>query len=157
MPNPTYPIYPAYSKILLAVDGSDSARCATQEALAFARLAQAHLHAVYVVHKWGLAPYSGYYDPDALGRVLNEDGRLTLDAVRRTMNAHDVRLSVEICETDGKSDSIAECLQRCAKLQDADLIVMGTHGRHGVSRAVLGSVAEGVLRISSCPVLVVRA
>ncbi|WP_321948125.1 universal stress protein [Paraburkholderia sp. J10-1] len=147
---------PTYGTILLAVDGSGSARRATQEALALAVLAHARVHAVYVVHKWGLAPYSGYYDPEALGRVLNEDGRLALDEVRRAMNAQEVRLSVEICETLGKSDSIAECLQRCAKTQEADLIVMGTHGRHGVSRAVLGSVAEGVLRFSSCPVLVVH-
>ena len=147
---------PVYRRILLAVDGSDSARRATQEAVALAALAHARVHAVYVVHKWGLAPYSGYFDPDALGRVLNEDGRLALEEVRRTMNDQKVSGSVEICETLGKSDSIPECLQRCAKMQEADLVVMGTHGRHGVSRAVLGSVAEGFLRISSCPVLVVH-
>ena len=147
---------PVYRKILLAVDGGASARRATQEAVALAAVAHAYVHAVYVVHKWGLAPYSGYFDPDALGRVLNEDGRLALEEVRRTMNDQKVSGSVEICETLGKSDSIPECLQRCARMQEADLVVMGTHGRHGVSRAVLGSVAEGVLRISSCPVLVVR-
>jgi len=147
---------PVYRRILLAVDGSDSARRATQEAVALAALAHARVHAVYVVHKWGLAPYSGYFDPDALGRVLNEDGRLALEEVRRAMVDQQVAGSIEICETLGKSDSIPECLQRCARMQEADLVVMGTHGRHGVSRAVLGSVAEGVLRISSCPVLVVR-
>ncbi|SDD16936.1 universal stress protein [Paraburkholderia lycopersici] len=147
---------PVYRKILLAVDGGDSARRAIREAVALAALAHACVHAVYVVHKWGLAPYSGYFDPDALGKVLNEDGRLALEEVRRAMADHEVLGSVEICETLGKSDSIAECLQRCAKMQEADLIVMGTHGRHGVSRAVLGSVAEGLLRLSSCPVLVVH-
>ena len=147
---------PDFRKILLAVDGSACAQRATQEAVALASIAHAYVHAVYVVHKWGLAPYSGYFDPDALGRVLNEDGRLALEAVRRAMADQQVCGSVEICETLGKSDSIAQCLQRCAKMQEADLIVMGTHGRHGVSRAVLGSVAEGLLRISSCPVLVVR-
>ena len=147
---------PVYRKILLAVDGNDAARRATQEAAALAALAHARVHAVYVVHKWGLAPYSGYFDPDALGRVLNEDGRLALEEVRRAMVDQQVAGSIEICETLGKSDSIPECLQRCAKMQEADLVVMGTHGRRGVSRAVLGSVAEGLLRISSCPVLVVH-
>ncbi|MCP3710038.1 universal stress protein [Paraburkholderia sp. CNPSo 3274] len=147
---------PVYRKILLAVDGNDSARRATQEAVALAALAHARVHAVYVVHKWGLAPYSGYFDPEALGRVLNEDGRLALEEVRRATIDQKVSCSVEICETLGKSDSIPECLQRCAKMQEADLVVIGTHGRHGVSRAVLGSVAEGFLRISSCPVLVVH-
>ncbi|MEM5330994.1 universal stress protein [Paraburkholderia sp. JHI2823] len=147
---------PDFRKILLAVDGGACAQRATQEAVALAALAHAYVHAVYVVHRWGIAPYSGYFDPDALGRVLNEDGRLALEAVRRAMADQKVSGSVEICETLGKSDSIAQCLQRCAKTQEADLVVMGTHGRHGVSRAVLGSVAEGLLRISSCPVLVVR-
>lgn len=147
---------PVYRKILLAVDGSDSARRATEEALALAALAHTPVHAVYVVHKWGLAPYSGYSDPEALGRVLNGDGRLALEAVRRAMSEHGVSGSVEICETLGKSDSIPECLERCAKVQEADLVVLGTHGRRGMSRAVLGSVAEGVLRISSCPVLIVH-
>jgi len=147
---------PVYGRILLAVDGGASARRATQEAITLATLGDAHVHAVYVVHKWGLAPYAGYYDPEALGRVLNEDGRLALDEARRAMTAQRVACSVEICETLGKSDSIAECLLRCAKMHEADVIVIGTHGRHGVSRAVLGSVAEGLLRIASRPVLVVR-
>ncbi|WP_343675010.1 universal stress protein [Paraburkholderia heleia] len=147
---------PVYRKILLAVDGNDSARRATQEAVAFAALAPARVHAVYVVHKWGLAPYSGYFDPEALGRVLNEDGRLALEEVRRAAMDRGVPCAVEICETTGKSDSIAQCLQRCVKTQEADLVVIGTHGRHGVGRAVLGSVAEALLRISSCPVLIVH-
>ncbi|WP_321915631.1 MULTISPECIES: universal stress protein [unclassified Paraburkholderia] len=147
---------PAYRKILLAVDGSESARRAAKEAASLAAVAHAHVHAVYVVHKWGLAPYSGYFDPEALGRVLNEDGRVALEEVRLAMKDRKVAATYEICETLGKSDSIPECLQRCAKIQDADLVLMGTHGRHGVSRAVLGSVSEGLLRISSCPVLVVR-
>ncbi|WP_322788535.1 universal stress protein [Paraburkholderia oxyphila] len=147
---------PIYRRILLAVDGSGSARRATREALALAAFGHGRVHAVYVVHKWGLAPYGGYFDPDALGRVLNEDGRKALEEVRRAMAAQEVTISVEICETLGKSDSIVECLRRCAAVLDADLVVMGTHGRHGVSRAVLGSVAEGFLRISPCPVLVVR-
>ncbi|MEX3916302.1 universal stress protein [Paraburkholderia sp. BR10872] len=147
---------PVCRKILLAVDGSDCARRATREAVALAALAHARVHAVYVVHKWGLAPYAGYYDPEALGKVLHEDGRLALDEVRRAMTAGQVPCSVEICETSGKSDSIAQCLERCAKMQEADLVAMGTHGRRGVSRAVLGSVAEEFLRISTCPVLLVR-
>ncbi|WP_321845170.1 universal stress protein [Paraburkholderia bannensis] len=145
-----------YQSILLAVDGGGSARRATREAIALAALAHAHVHAVYVVQKWGVAPYSGYYDPDALGRVLYGDGRLALEDVRRAAIEQDVSVSGEISETLEKSDSIARCLKRCAQVRESDLAVMGTHGKHGVSRAVLGSVAEEFLRISPCPVLIVR-
>jgi nucleotide-binding universal stress UspA family protein len=46
---------------------------------------------------------------------------------------------------------------RAAKAWPADLIVIGSHGRAGIVRTLLGSVAEGVMRHASCPVLVVRA
>jgi hypothetical protein len=49
-----------------------------------------------------------------------------------------------------------EIAQLCADLE-ADLLVVGTHGRRGVSRMTLGSVAEGVVRLAPCPVFVVRA
>ncbi|WP_321788367.1 universal stress protein [Paraburkholderia sp. J94] len=145
-----------YSQILLAIDGSDSSRRATREAINLALLPHVHVHAVYVVQKWGLAPYSGYYEPEALGRVLNEVGRLALQEARQAMLESKVPCSVELCETLGRSDSIAQCLQRCVKIRGSDLVVMGTHGKRGLKRAVLGSVAEEFLRIASCPVLIVR-
>lgn len=148
--------YPTYRKILLAVDGGKASGCAVKEALALATLSDASVHAVFVVHPWGIAPYSGYLDPEALGRVLNEDGQHALMAVREQMSRLKVRGAVEICGSEGKSDSIAACLLRCAARELADLIVIGTHGRSGVSRVALGSVAEAVLREATCPVLVVR-
>ncbi|MEO8699464.1 MAG: universal stress protein [Kofleriaceae bacterium] len=49
-----------------------------------------------------------------------------------------------------------EIIDQLAELVEADLIVMGTHGRRGVKRALLGSVTESVLRTSPCPVLAIR-
>jgi nucleotide-binding universal stress UspA family protein len=145
-----------YRKILVAVDGGDSSKAALAEALRIANFTHAHVHAVYVVHQWGLAPYSGYYDPEALGKVLREDGRSALDEARNAMTGLDVSGKVEIDETQGASDTIAQCLMRCVQRQGADLVAMGTHGRHGLGRMVLGSVAEGFVRVSTCPVLIVR-
>jgi len=145
-----------HKRFLLAVDGSGSARRAAREATELAAIANAHVHVVYVVHPWGLAPYSGYYEPAALSKVLYEDGRQALDEVRQAMIKRNVSVSVEICETLGKSDSISQCLLRCAATRDVDLAVMGTHGKHGLGRAFLGSVAEEFLRIARCPVLIVR-
>ncbi|MET0341308.1 MAG: universal stress protein [Polyangiales bacterium] len=59
-------------------------------------------------------------------------------------------------DTQVEVGSAADEIVRAAERQHADLIVMGTHGRGGVRRALLGSVAESVLRIAPCPVLVVR-
>ena len=53
--------------------------------------------------------------------------------------------------------AVAEEIMRFAQYRDADLIVMGTHGRKGVARFLMGSVAEEVLRRAKCPVSVVRS
>jgi nucleotide-binding universal stress UspA family protein len=144
-----------YRKILVAVDGSESSKAAIAEALRMAEFARAHVHAVYVVHPWGLS-YPGYYEPEALAKVLREDGRAALDEARKAMAGHDVSRNVEIDETQGAQDTIAQSLLRCAQRQGADLVMMGTHGKHGLRRVVLGSVAEEFLRISTCPVLIVH-
>jgi nucleotide-binding universal stress UspA family protein len=59
-------------------------------------------------------------------------------------------------ETLLRSGDARDVIVLAAKEFDADLIVMGTHGRRGVSRALLGSVAEGVVRAAPCPVLTIR-
>jgi nucleotide-binding universal stress UspA family protein len=146
-----------YHNILLAIDGSEASLQALDHALGIATLAHASLHAVYIVHPWRLSEYAGYYDPGDLCKVLREDAKVALEAARTAMAKRGVRGTTEIVETQSASDDIASCLQRCAQLHDAGLVVMGTHGRHGVSRAVLGSVAEQFLRISTCPVLLVRS
>jgi nucleotide-binding universal stress UspA family protein len=146
-----------YQKVLLAVDGSDASSRAAQEAFRIAAFVQAHIHAIYVVSKWGIAPYAGYYEPEALGAVLREDGRIALEAIRKEMAERAVSGDVEIDETQSIADDIPNCLKRCVQRQNIDLVVMGTHGRHGAGRVMIGSVAESFLRISPCPVLLVRA
>jgi nucleotide-binding universal stress UspA family protein len=62
----------------------------------------------------------------------------------------------EILETQGIAEDIASCIARCVDRHGVDLVVMGTHGRRGMRRMVLGSVAERFVRHSPCPVLLVR-
>jgi nucleotide-binding universal stress UspA family protein len=146
-----------YHKILLAIDGSDASLWALDHALGIATLAHASLHAVYIVHPWRLSEYAGYYDPEDLCKVLREDAKAALEAARAAMAKRGVRGTTKIVETQSAADDIVSCLQRCGQHHDAGLVVMGTHGRHGVSRAMLGSVAERFVRMATCPVLLVRS
>ncbi|CAE6762162.1 hypothetical protein R69927_04963 [Paraburkholderia domus] len=146
-----------YRKIVLAVDGSDASKRALDEALYIAALANGWLHAVYIVNPWCVSPYAGYYDPEALRKVLREDGRITLEAVRKAMAERGVAGDTEIDETLSSADDIPSCLHRFVQRRGAELVVMGTHGRHGIGRAVLGSVAEQFLRMATCPVILVRS
>ena len=146
-----------YRKIVVALDGSKSSRWALYEAVELAQLAQARLHAVYVVHPWCVSQYAGYVDPGQLRKVLLEDGRVALEEARRVMAGRGVPGDTEMDETENATDDVPRCLSRCVQRQGADLMVMGTHGRHGVGRLLLGSVAEAFLRRADVPVLLVRS
>ena len=93
----------------------------------------------------------------ALGVLLHDVGKPPTFRVadRIRFDGH-VEKGVEMAETDNISEDVADCLLRCAQRNGADLVVMGTHGRRGMSRITMGSVAEHFLRFSCCPVLLVR-
>jgi nucleotide-binding universal stress UspA family protein len=142
---------------MLAVDNSASSARASQEAAHIAALMKANVRVVYVVDKSALFNYGGYYDPQPLMDALFEQGRDALAHAHQTLRAAGVDDRQEIIETDDISDHVETALQRYALTCGADLVVMGTHGRRGVRRLVLGSVAERFLRFSTCPVVLVRA
>ncbi|MGC3028090.1 universal stress protein [Burkholderia sp. DN3021] len=144
-----------YTNIMVAVDGSASSGQALDEGLKMARLHQARLFAVFVVDKSIFLGYAGRLDPNALIEEVRHDGVAVLRDAERTIAHAGVNGDTEIVETDLGQD-VAERLQRYVAEHAIDLAVLGTHGRRGIRRAMLGSVAERFLRTSSCPVLLVR-
>lgn len=137
-------------RILCAIDFSDFSRGTVTHAVALARVFNAELRALFVFPV-AVSPKPGVSLPAGL------DG---IDPGVRSVVAHDLtevfRLAraagnhVQVCLTAG--DPVAEILKAAHELP-ADVIVMGTHGRSGVKRWVLGSVADQVLRDAPCPVL----
>ncbi|KAG8152502.1 universal stress protein [Burkholderia catarinensis] len=144
-----------YTNIMVAVDGSPSSNQALDEGLKMARSCNARLFAVFVVDKILLITYGGRMDPDAMLDEVRRDGAAVLRSAERVISHASVNGDTEIIETEPGQD-IAERLQRYVVDHSIDLAVIGTHGRRGVRRWLLGSVAERFLRGSSCPVLLVR-
>ncbi|WP_175867133.1 universal stress protein [Burkholderia contaminans] len=144
-----------YTNIMVAMDGSPSSQRALDEGLKVARSCGARLFAVFVVDKSLLITYSGRLDPDALLAEIRRDGASVLRQAERTIAHAAVNGETELVETE-LGESIAERLQRYVAERSIDLAVVGTHGRRGVRRLFLGSVAERFLRGSSCPVLLMR-
>lgn len=144
-----------YKNIMVAVDGSPSSNRALEEGLKVARSCAARLFAVFVVDKSLLITYAGRMAPNALLDEVRRDGAAVLRSAERAISHAAVNGETEIIETDLGQD-IAERLQRYVADRSIDLAVVGTHGRRGVRRLFLGSVAERFLRGSSCPVLLVR-
>ncbi len=136
----------ALKRILVPTDFGPAADAALTYARALAKSFGATLHVMHVAENFFLRPTVG--DPHALkaavARRLEE--RLTAED-RIGLHAH------AVLET---SDHAADAITGYAKEADIDLIVMGTHGRHGISHLLVGSVAERVVRTASCPVLTVK-
>ncbi|KWF30496.1 universal stress protein [Burkholderia pseudomultivorans] len=145
-----------YEKIMVAVDGSASSKQALAEALKLAKAGGAQLSIVYVVDKSVLFTYAGRFDPHALVEEIRSDGAKVLREAEQVVAQAGVSGEAELIETESIGEDVAERLQRYVKDHRVDLAVVGTHGRRGFRRVLLGSVAERFVRGSNCPVLLTR-
>ena len=146
----------AYRKILVAVDGSSASMKGLREAVRLAKNDRAQLFILNVVNEfYAYAHLDGYIPAMDIVASLREGGRQVLAKAKVVADKEGVRAKVLMRETPG--GAAADLIVREARKQRAGLIVLGTHGRRGLRRAVLGSDAEQVVRRSSVPVLLVRA
>ena len=145
-----------YKRILVPVDGSPTSARGLKEAIKLARASRAKLRLLYVVEEYAAfaAPEIGA-NAGPLLDALKAAGRRTLARVERNARAAGAHPETELVEDFG--GRIADAIVQRAKRWRADLIVMGTHGRRGVKRALLGSDADLVVRYSTVPVLLVPA
>lgn len=144
-----------YKSILVAIDGSQTSELALNEAIQFARAAGSRLRIVNVVDEVNLN-WSEFPNTAELWDVLVASGRVLLGKAASTAAEAGVEADTRLIELDRLGDRIPDALAREADAWPADLIVVGTHGRRGLSHLLLGSVAEGIVRVASKPVLLVR-
>lgn len=140
-----------YDRIVVPTDGSAGTRRAIEHALELAEAHGATVHAIYVVNTASYASLPMEASWEGLDEMLREDAEAALADVERL--AEEVGVPVDTAVLDG---SPSREIVRFAERIDGDLIAMGTHGRGGIDRLLLGSVAERVVRSASMPVLTVR-
>jgi len=145
-----------YKKIMAAIDGSETSKRAFDEAMRFARSQDALLHVVYVVDSPAMLYGVGFYDPAELKKAFVEEGALLAREAEESMQAAGVRGDTAIVDAQGANGDVVHALAQEADRWGADLVVLGTHGRRGMQRALLGSVAEEFMRVTPVPVLLVR-
>jgi nucleotide-binding universal stress UspA family protein len=146
-----------YKRILVPVDGSKPSNLGLREAMRLARGQRARLQLVHVVDQhYALmsAPEAGA-QIGAVIQALKQGGRRVLRSAEARVKAGHVPCTSVLLETLARP--AADLIVRQAKKWRADLIVLGTHGRRGVSRLVMGSDAEQIVRTSPVPVMLVRA
>jgi nucleotide-binding universal stress UspA family protein len=144
-----------YQRILVPIDGSPTAQRAFDYALKMAREHHAELIPLYVVDIPLVAYEAPGFDPSIVRDAMLESGeQLKRDALA-AMQKEDVKGTARVVEIDRVGFDIADRILEEARAANCDLVVMGTHGRRGVRRLVLGSVAERFARMSCCPVLLI--
>lgn len=146
-----------YKRILVPVDGSDTANKALQTALQLAKDAGGCVRLVHVIEE--LAYVSGYaqfgtYSEELLNAIRETGSKVLQDAMAVAQIAG---VGADNMLFDNFGGRLAEIIIDAANEWKADLIVVGTHGRRGVGRLLLGSGAEQIIRLAPVPVLVIRS
>lgn len=143
-----------YQRIMVAVDGSATADRGLKEAIRLAldqkaKLAVVHVTDVVVAYGAGQL-FGGYID--AMRKLAHD----VIEHARKTLQVSGVDAEILSPEIVTAGDHVADSVAQLAHDWKADLLVVGTHGRRGVSRMLIGSVAERIVRVAPCPLLLVR-
>ena len=139
-------------RILVPTDGSEWSEKAVSFAGNLARKLSAKVHVLFVSETNYAGPWFYYILDDAVAEKVRMKGKEIADRTAQSLRDHGV---VEV-ESHIEEGHPGEVIVDMASRLDADMIVMGTHGRRGLERALMGSVAREVANSSSIPLLLVR-
>ncbi|CAM2161704.1 Universal stress protein UspA [Paraburkholderia sacchari] len=140
-------------RMVFAVDGSEP----SQHALRYGMKLATEQTSLRVVHVLDQAVWMSDFVPLPLFEdALVKEGNAALAAATATLASLGIESESAMISTDRTSDDVPHAIVKDADHWHADLVVMGTHGRRGISRWLLGSVASRVLRITHVPLLLVR-
>ncbi|MCW4055216.1 MAG: universal stress protein [Candidatus Bathyarchaeota archaeon] len=150
-------------KIMVPIDGSKPSEKAAEYALYLAKMMKAHVTAVHVMnlpaYAFTATPIEGVPAPAAIPiplTISTEERKIAesyFDRIGEMAKKAEVAVETKIVENQ---QSVVHAITEFAEKEGCDLIVMGTKGRTGITRFLLGSVASGVVTYARCPVLVVR-
>ncbi|MCL4472280.1 MAG: universal stress protein [Sulfuricella sp.] len=144
-----------YKHILVAVDGSDTSNLALQEAIKLAKEQQAQLRIVHVAEDIPLN-IDTEYALEAYQEAMRKTGEDVLSKADAIARESGLTPETKLIQIETLGHRVANMVVEEAQSWPADLIVLGTHGRRGFNHLLMGSVAEGIVRISPKPVLLIR-
>jgi len=137
-----------YDRILVPTDGSPSMQAVVDHALELAAVHDATIHGLYVVDTGSFATLPVETTWDGMTKLLKEEGDLAVSEFEEMAGDEPVETAIR----DGNpSSEIVDYTRE----HDCDAVVMGTHGRAGIDRLLLGSIAERVVRDAPVPVVTV--
>ena len=143
-----------FKHILVPIDGSPTAQLAIDKAIGMAKAFGARVTAIFVIDPY---PFTGVGTDFAYGQAeylsaATAEANAAIKTAKTQFEAAGVAVETEVVEAHAAWRGVVQA----AESRQADLIVMGSHGRSGLEKLVLGSVTQAVLSHTKCPVLVVR-
>ena len=144
-----------FKRILVAVDASETSDLALQAAIGLASEQQARMRIVHVVDTTNLNMAADFVTEPPLVEGIVRNGQSILSKAETTATAAGVAVETNLIQIETLNQRVAEAIASDADAWPADLIVIGTHGRRGLTRLFLGSVAEGTARVATTPVLLI--
>jgi nucleotide-binding universal stress UspA family protein len=148
-----------FSRILIGIDGSDESMKAAEYAVSITKMYDAELFAINVLTSDIGYAYSspGVESPPLTVRetilIAEDEAKLWFDKIKEKANKKEIRIKTEFIVA---KRSILQTLLEYAEEQKINLIVVGTRGRSGIKKMLLGSIASGLVTYAPCPVLVVK-
>lgn len=144
-----------YTRILVAVDGSDTSYLALKEAIKLANEHHSVLRLVHVVDPTAFdavveLPYVVEYQ-----KLLEAAGQKVIEDCSIIVRNAGIKFEAVSIGIEHRGQQVCEAIEEQGRSWQANVIVIGTHGRRGIGRLLLGSVAEGLIRIATKPVLLV--
>lgn len=144
-----------YKRILVPIDGSITSERALQEAIKLIGEQPSQLRLVHVIDDVQFFDTEGYMDYAQLRELTRKIGERSLAKACDIAKQANITAETSLLQANG--ERIAQIIDEEADSWVADLIVIGTHGRSGFNHLLFGSIAEGVVRGTSVPVLLVRS
>jgi len=145
-----------FNRILVAVDASETSDLALQAAIRLASEQHASLRIVHVIDATNINNFGAeFIDQPAMLEGITKNGQSILDRAETAATAAGVEVETHLIQIETMNQRVSEVIANDAEAWPADLIVIGTHGRRGLTRLLLGSVAEGTARLAVKPVLLI--
>jgi nucleotide-binding universal stress UspA family protein len=138
-------------KILVPTDGSDCSLRAADLAISLAKVLEAEIFAIYAIDPIILEELTRSIKESDVEKELKEKGERYLNYVVRLAEKEGLKAEAILAKGEPHDQIV-----NYAKIKGVDMIVMGTYGRRGTKRILIGSVTERVIEYAPCPVLVVR-
>lgn len=140
-----------YKKILIATDGSKNSERAALHGIKLAKPLNAEVIGVYVIDVSAFLTLPETVVWDNVKDLLYKEGEKAIEFIKKEAEKEGVRVRTVIREGSPAKDIV-----ELAEKENADVIIMGTAGRTGLDRFLLGSISEKVVRTAKCPVTVIK-